>query len=304
MPSWNDLLNEINKYPAELLRKKQQESLESISQKRGGTNVIYYASGFLQKPAAPQFLLQITHEDINGFMSVMYGMDWSRGLTILLHTPGGLTNAAESIVAYLWQKFQNIEVIIPTIAMSAGTMISLSANNIVMGRQSQLGPIDPQLSMPGRFVSAQAVVDQFTQARTEILQTPTAAHLWAPILQSLGPALLQEARNAIAYGERMVADWLEQRMFSSLPNPHQTATNTAKFFRDASLHLSHGRRIDRDEARANNVIVEDLETDQDLQEYVLTAYHLSTIAFEKSPATKVIESNHDRRWIKNWTKPK
>ncbi len=299
MPSWNDLINELEKQPAEWLRIKQQEALQAIGKIRGDRNVILYASAFLQKPIAPQYMLQITHEDINGFMSVMYGMDWTKGLTLLLHTPGGVTNAAETIVSYLWQKFSDIEVIIPTLSMSAGTMISLAANRIVMGRQSQIGPIDPQMPFGGRFVSAQAIVDQYMQARTEILANPIAAHLWAPILQSLGPALLQEAQNALAYSQRMVAEWLEKRMFASLSDAAEKAKATAKFFRDASVHLSHGRRIDRNEAKLHNVIIEDLEENQQLQEDVLTAYHLSTLAFEKSPATKILESNYDRRWIKN-----
>lgn len=58
-------------------------------------------------------------------MSVMFGMDWNKGLTLVLHTPGGVTNAAETLVAYLRSKFNYIEVIVPTFAMSAGTMISL-----------------------------------------------------------------------------------------------------------------------------------------------------------------------------------
>ena len=57
-------------------------------------------------------------------------MDWDKGLTLLLHTPGGVTNAAETIVEYLHTKFSYIEVIVPTYAMSAGTMISLSSNLI------------------------------------------------------------------------------------------------------------------------------------------------------------------------------
>jgi len=32
----------------------------------------------------------------------------------------------------------------------------------------------------------------------------------------------------------------------------------------------------------------------------MLVYHLITIVSEKSPSTKIIESNHDRRWIKNW----
>ena len=74
-------------------------------------------------------MLQITHEEINGFMSVMYKMDWSKGLTLILHTPGGITNAAETIVDYLTKKFDRLEVIIPTFAMSAVYVFSESGTN-------------------------------------------------------------------------------------------------------------------------------------------------------------------------------
>jgi len=184
--------------------------------------------------------------------------------------------------------------------MSAGTMISLASNKIIMGRQSQLGPIDSQMPIGGRFVSAQSIVDQFEKAKEEILADNKTAAVWFPILQSIGPALLQEAINTLIYGQKIVERWLAKRMFSNIKDSGKVAKKTAKFFRDASVHLSHGHRIDRDEARKYKVKIEDLEDNQELQEWVLTSYHLMTIAFEKSPATKFIESNHDRRWIKNW----
>lgn len=300
MPSWNELLTEFEKQPGEFLRSNLQKYLNDISSLREGKNVIFYASAFLQKPEAPQTFVQITHEDLNGFMATLYGMKWEKGLTLLLHTPGGLTNAAETIVEYLYQKFEYIEVIIPTFAMSAGTMISLAANKIIMGRQSQVGPIDPQMPLSGRFVSAQSVVDQFNEAKEEILNDSQVAPVWYPILQSIGPALLREANNALGYSQRMVENWMKLRMFASDQKRDEKAKKIAKFFRDASVHLSHGRRISREEAKTQDVIIEDLENDQGLQEAVLSAYHLVTLAFEKSPATKLIESNHDRRWIKNW----
>jgi membrane-bound ClpP family serine protease len=222
----------------------------------------------------------------------------------LLHTPGGVTNATETIVAYLSNKFADFEVVIPTYAMSAGAMISLAANRLIMGRQSQLGPIDPQLPVQQRFVSAQAIVDQFERAKADVLQNRDLAHLWAPVLQSLGPALLQEARNALDYAEQIVADWLEKRMFAGEKSKRvrqRTATRVARYFNSAATHKSHGRRIDRNEARAQGVLVEDLEDDQELQDAVLTAYHMGTIVFEKTPATKLLSSDHNRQWIKNWT---
>jgi len=306
MPSWNDLVGELESQPdqekEDWVNTRILSSLREVSRHRGGRHILFYASAFLQKPHLTGQYLQITHEDINGFMSCIYGMNWSKGLTLLLHTPGGVTNATETIVAYLSSKFQDIEVVIPTYAMSAGTMISLAANRLVMGRQSQLGPIDPQMPVQQRFVSAQAIVDQFERAKVDVLSNRDLAHVWAPVLQSLGPALLQEARNALDYAERIVAEWLEQRMFADVKNARsrkKKAAQTAHYFNDATIHKSHGRRIDRVEARAQGLVVEDLEEDQLLQEAVLTAYHMSTIIFEKSPVAKILLSDHDRRWLKN-----
>jgi hypothetical protein len=309
MPSWNNLLNDVTALPNDAARTRwliehQNDALREIGRLRGNRHVILYGSAFLQKPSVPAEWLWISPEDLNGLMSVIYGMDWSRGLTLILHTPGGRPDAAESLVAYLRSKFEYIEVIVPTLAMSAGTMISLAANLIVMGRQSQLGPIDPQMSFgPGRSISARAVVEQFERAKDEILKNVQTAHVWAPITQSLGPSLLQESQNALDYSESTVAKWLSQYMFHERADAEKLGKEVAHHFNDASKHKSHGRRIDRDEARANNVNVEDLEADQSLQEAVLTSYHLMTISFEKSQGTKMLWSDTAQTWIKNFAPP-
>ena len=308
MPSWDQLLKQLNNLRNDnaanrFIRSESLKRLQEIGRLRGGRHVIVYASAFLQKPQSPADRLQITHEDVNAFMSVMYGMTWTKNLTLVLHTPGGVTNAAETLVAYLRSKFTDIEVIVPTYAMSAGTMISLAANRIVMGRQSQLGPIDPQFLMGPRAQSARAIVDQFEEAKKEILQNAAAAGVWFPILQTIGPALLQEARNALDYGERMVSQWLEEYMFAGKPNANTLAKNAAAYFSDATSHKSHGRRIDRDEARGQALDVEDLEDCQELQEAVLTLYHLETIAIEKGPAAKIVHSDLDTMFVKNWAPP-
>lgn len=308
MATWQQITEEIRVYSkvamTDLLGRRLQETLSKLSTQRDDSNILLYGSSFLQKPQAPN--IQITSADINGLMSVIHGMDWSKPLTLVLHTPGGVMNAAESIVEYIRSKFSRIEVIIPTFAMSAGTMIALASDLIVMGRHSQLGPIDPQMPYTGRFVSARAVVDQFNQAKEEILEDGKSAHVWAPILASLGPSLIQEAQNALTYGENMVGRWLEQYMFSSIEDQDQRsskANRVAEYFNDAKEHKSHGRRIDRDEARNVGVCVEDLEDDQDLQDTVLTAYHLMTIIFERSTAAKGIWAHNGQGWIQTWKGP-
>ena len=257
-----------------------------------------YGSAFLQKPQLHAESIQITHVDLNGFMSCVHGMDWSSGLVLILRTPGGIPNAAETIVSYLRSKFSYMEVIIPTYAMSAGTMISLGADRIVMGRQSQMGPIDPQMWTGGRLVSAQAVVDQFEQAKKDVLKDPAMAHVWLPILPSLGPSLLVDARNALSYSESMVSKWLERWMFTGDTNAMEKATAAAQHFNDAQTHRSHGRRIDRNEARGQGLLVDDLEESQVLQESVLTAYHVMTLIFEQTMTSKIIHTSAGRAWIR------
>jgi len=41
-------------------------------------------------------------------MPIIHGMDSSKGLTLIMHTPGGVTNATETIVDYLRSKFDYI----------------------------------------------------------------------------------------------------------------------------------------------------------------------------------------------------
>src|SRR5260221_13083413 len=86
-----------------------------------------------------------------GLMTAVKGLDKSRGLDLILHTPGGEINATEQIVFYRREVFNgDIRAIVPHLAMSTGTMIALACKSIVMGFHSNLGPIAPQVgSGPG-----------------------------------------------------------------------------------------------------------------------------------------------------------
>ena len=301
MPSWSDLQDELNRTePAkrgDLIGQKSKELVIEIAE-HYDRNVLYYASSFLQKPQILGLFTSINMEDINGFMAGVYGHDFNKGLLLILHTPGGMAEAAQTIVDYLRSKFSAIDVLVPTYAMSAGTMISLGCDRIVMGRQSQLGPTDPQLIVENRPFSAHSIVEQFEEAKGDISKNPVLAHAWAPVLRYFGPALLQEARKSISYGETLVRDWLEKYMFSEHLDPAESARAVAKHF-GGNQHGSHGRRIDREEAKQQLLEVIELENDQILQEKVLTLYHISTSAFDMGPAVKSIISSNGRLWVKN-----
>lgn len=305
MATWNDLVTQFSATPdnqkENWLVHGFTQALQNVGREVGGRNVIFYGSAFLQKQNVPGAAISITHEDINGFMATVNGLDRSKGLTLILHTPGGVTNATETIVSYLRQCFTSMEVIVPAFAMSAGTMISLASSHIIMAKHGQLGPIDPQMPLPGGATqSARAIVEQFDKAKAEISANPMAAHAWAPVTSSLGPALLQEASNALAYSEEIVANWLTAYMFYGETDAKARGKRVAQHFNDASRHKSHGRRIGVKEAEEQGLSVAKLEDSQPLQEAVLDAYHRMTIMFEQTMMTKIIWSSEGKSWMKNW----
>jgi len=66
-------------------------------------------------------------------------------LDLVLHTPGGLVLAATQIARAIFKHKGKVTVFVPHYAMSGGTLLALSADEIVMCEHAVLGPVDPQL---------------------------------------------------------------------------------------------------------------------------------------------------------------
>lgn len=304
MPTWDSLLSQLNTLQTpdqkqQFLNSTLNNALDKIA-KRRGSNTLIYASSFLQKPMIPPFLTQISPEDINGFKASISGLDFNKPLTLILHTPGGVMAATETIVEYLRSKFSYMEVIVPVYAMSGGTMMALAANKIVMGRQSQLGPIDAQLAtQQGISMSASSILAQFEKAKEEIAKDKATAAVWAPVLSTIGPSLIQQAQNSLECGGQMVERWLASSLLSGKDDAETQAATIAGYFNSEDVHLSHGRRISAQEAVDVGLDIEILEDDQDFQDEVLTAYHMATLVFEQTPVAKLMRNDQGRGWIKN-----
>ncbi len=66
-------------------------------------------------------------------------------LDIVLHTPGGLVLAALQIARAVEAHRGKVTVFVPHHALSGGTLVALSGDEIAMSRQAVLGPVDPQI---------------------------------------------------------------------------------------------------------------------------------------------------------------
>jgi len=283
--------------PIGILRKRYMEALSAKTER---TTFLYY-SGFQQSPQGDPNNLTVTSSDMTGFMEVCSNVTDSKQLDLFLHSPGGDGEAADQICAYLRSQFEHIRAIVPLYAMSAATMMALSADEILMGAHSQLGPIDPQLTIQTnegpRTASAQAIKDQFDLAVKEC-EAPSKLPAWVPILRSYAPGLLAACDHASERGEEIVRKALEKHMFAGRENAATEAAETAHWFGDAETFLSHGRPVRREEAREHGIDVKDLEDDAELQDAVLSVHHAALISMTNMPIVKLIENNRDRRFLK------
>jgi hypothetical protein len=304
MATWDEIGSEIESVgasggPHDIVRRKYLSALSDYT----GRNVLSYYSGWLQKlsfAARSPDLFSIDDNDKNGFMATIHGLDRTCGLDLILHTPGGGVAATESLVHYLHSMFgHDIRVIVPQIAMSAGTMIACAAKEIVMGKHSNLGPIDPQFG----GIAAHGVIEEFERAAEEIRRDPSRREVWLPIISRYHPTFIGECEKAIAWSNEMVTEWLSDGMFAGLsnPDPIDRARRVIAEFGDHALTKSHDRHISMERAQAAGLIIGPLEDDQAFQDAVLSVHHATIQTLAGTPATKIIENHHGRSFVQNLT---
>lgn len=303
MPSLNDIINEIQSRAAQnptsidTVRAEKIADLYNFTQR----NTICYYSGWLNVNGAQVPNLSIDDMDKNGFMNAVHGMEsCDKGLDLILHTPGGSVTAAESLVYYIRQKFgKNVRVIIPQMAMSAGTMIACSASEIIMGHQSCIGPFDPSV----RNVSAFAVFEEFERASEDIQQNPHNIPLWQTMLSKYPPAFLEECERAIDLADTIVPEWLVSNMFEHMDEQERSdkIVGIKQHLNNPSNTKEHSRHVHFEQAKELGLVVRRLEDDQILQEKVLTLHHAFMATLMMTNTSKLIESHHGKKLILSYS---
>ncbi|WP_435161116.1 SDH family Clp fold serine proteinase [Halorubrum sp. SY-15] len=305
MPSWGEVLEEIKEKasdagPHDTLRREYLSELADYTER----DVILYSSGWthLSKPSAD---FSMTDGDIQGLMEVIYQLERD-DLDLILHTPGGTPSAAEAMVDYLRKKYEDIRIIVPHAAMSAGTMMCCAADEIVMGKHSSLGPIDPQITVPTatgrRSVPAQAVLTQFEQAKEEIKENQQNLSHWTPIIRQYGPSLLTECEQALSLSEELVLNWAESYMLANESDASRKAAELASRLSDWEEFKTHSRPLSKDTVEDIGFKVQSLEDDQQLQELVLSIYHITSHTHVHTETAKIIENHAGRAYMSSLSK--
>lgn len=237
-------------------RYKRQDMIRAIKQATR-RNLICYVAGQSQV---------ISRDDVLFFVDLLHNVDRGAPLDLLLHTPGGDMDAAEKLITMVRNVVgtATLRIIVPDFAKSAGTLMALGADSIVMSDSSELGPIDPQIMLPdenGYRISypIQSYLDAFAEHSASLARDPgnEAARM---MLGKFEPARLKVFEAARRRAREFAEAQLKFGMFRT-PKPGKTGnyTEIASKLLDTDKWLSHGQMIGHEWAVSIGLNVEYLD---------------------------------------------
>lgn len=190
-------------------------------------------------------------------------------LCLMINSPGGDSLAAERIVNICRNHSAKGEyvVIVPKMAKSAATMISLGADRILMSNTSELGPIDPQIRVMlegekrPQYVAAHEIIASYEDLMKEANQTKGELAPYLQQLQRYDARAIQRIKSAQALSDSIAVRILESGMMKGRSAAY--IRRRIKQLLDPTYSKAHGRPIYPDVAKkcGLNVVVQDLGGD-------------------------------------------
>lgn len=199
---------------------------------------------------------------------ILYGLDVSvrdaiesieekkNTLAVIHDTSGGVLEVVERIVDCIRHFYKEVIFIIPDRAMSAGTILALSGDRILMDYFSCLGPIDPQIEKEGKLVPALSYLNQFERLNKKA-ENGTLTSAEYALLSKLDLGELYQFEQARELSCELLVEWLTKYKFKNWTKTRtrqtpvtdqmkkERADEIAKALNDNERWHSHGRGIDK-----------------------------------------------------------
>jgi hypothetical protein len=218
----------------------RQLLISDIEEETGRELVVYFS----------QLSEGINPTDADDLSEIIEGCP-TRDIDLPIQTPGGEVDAVEKFVSVLKNRLSSYRVIVPSWAKSGGTVIAMSSQEILLGVNSELGPIDPQMFLPDiGIVPCELVAKDRTKD---------------PIIRGL-------ADTTVKRMSRLAKKILQNGMLSSRTSKQIDRVITQ--IGSPSTYGSHGAVIDFDEAQALGLTVSWMEPENTLWKKVWLLYTL------------------------------
>ena len=115
----------------------------------------------------------ITRPLVGKICGIRKELSSAKRIIAIVHSGGGSIDAAHKLLQLLREDGKGLDVYVPEYAKSAATFLCLGADNIIMHKNAELGPLDPQIRDPKsrRFISALDRSKSIDYLRNHAIQT-------------------------------------------------------------------------------------------------------------------------------------
>lgn len=225
--------------------------IEDLEKERGSKVIVYFTGD--RQP----FGSRIAEDVVRPLYEHLVNLDFDEGkkvIDLFLYSRGGDVGVPWRIASMVREFCKEFNVLVPYKAQSAATLLSLGADNIIMGKKAELGPIDPTLvkatigegTLPHQEISVEDVNSflSFVKERAKITDQSALAQVVGTLVNQISPLTLGNVNRQNSH-IRLVARKL---LTSRKEKMDEEKINTIIEILTEKIY-SHGHGIGRKEAK-------------------------------------------------------
>jgi len=222
-----------------------------------------------------------------------------KNVEIYIETPGGSGETAEEIVRFLRKHFDTVSFVVSGEAKSAGTLIVLSGDEILMTETGSLGPIDAQMKIGRSVISAYDYMEWVNEKRADAEKNDRLNPFDATMVAQITPGELGSVYHALKFAEDLVVEWLVNYKFKKwdktetrgIPVTEEMKSKRAEeIARELSNHAkwrSHGRSIKIENLEEINLKISRVDDDPKLADIVYRIQMVCRLLFDSTTIYKI-----------------
>ena len=282
----------------------ESELLTLISEynKLRDTYLFVYAAA-IGKPIP---VIPLEQADFYIIRDLLAGKKDFRKVDLYIETPGGSGETAEEIVKFLRGNFDTVSFVVSGEAKSAGTIIVLSGDEILMTETGSLGPIDAQMKIGRSVVSAYDYIEWVDEKRKEAEKQGALNPFDAIMIAQITPGELGGVFHALKFAEDLVVEWLIKYKFKKwtvtetrkIPVTEEMkkrrAEEIAEELTDHSKWRLHGRSIKIDDLEKIGLKITRIDNNPKLAEIVYRIQTVCRLLFETTTSFKIFATQDNK----------
>lgn len=250
--------------------------------------------------------VQLMQDDFYTIYDLLVNKKGINNIDFYIETPGGSGETAEDIVRFLHGNFNKVSFVISGEAKSAGTIIVLSGDDILMTKTGSLGPIDAQMKIGRSIISAYDYMEWVEDKREEAEKNSKLNPFDATMVAQITPGELGSVFHALKFAEDLVVEWLINYKFKNwaetetrkIPVTEEMkstrANEIAKELTNHSKWRSHGRSIKIGDLEKIGVKINKVDDDPILSDIVYRIQTVCRLLFESTTVFKIFSTQENK----------